>query len=114
MPPQVAGQIVDQLVDFGRFGHRAIEVEIWPHQHGVDAVLRHERNELVVQIDQRVRASHRPLGGHHDVLGTQGIEKGLEDLEDFYLAAATMERVRKGDEKVYTSAQVKADLGLDD
>lgn len=44
----------------------------------------------------------------------QLVEKGLEDLEDFYLAAATMERVRKGDEKVYTSAQVKADLGLDD
>ena len=42
------------------------------------------------------------------------VERGLEDLEDFYLADATMERVRKGEEKVYSSAQVKKDLGLDD
>jgi RHH-type transcriptional regulator, rel operon repressor / antitoxin RelB len=39
---------------------------------------------------------------------------GLDDLEDYYLAAATMERVRKGDEKVYSSTQVRKDLGLDD
>jgi RHH-type rel operon transcriptional repressor/antitoxin RelB len=35
------------------------------------------------------------------------IEKGLDDLEDYYLAAATMERVRKGEEKVYSAAEVK-------
>jgi RHH-type rel operon transcriptional repressor/antitoxin RelB len=42
------------------------------------------------------------------------VTKGLDDLEDYYLAAATAERVRKGDEKVYTSEQVRADLGLED
>lgn len=41
------------------------------------------------------------------------VEKGLEDLEEYYLAAATMERVRKGDEKTYSAAEVRADLGLD-
>jgi RHH-type transcriptional regulator, rel operon repressor / antitoxin RelB len=42
------------------------------------------------------------------------VANGLDDLEDYYLASATMERVRKGDEKVYSAAQVKKDLGLDD
>jgi RHH-type transcriptional regulator, rel operon repressor / antitoxin RelB len=42
------------------------------------------------------------------------IKKGLDDLEDYYLAAETMERVRKGEEKVYSSGEVRKDLGLDD
>jgi RHH-type rel operon transcriptional repressor/antitoxin RelB len=41
------------------------------------------------------------------------IEGGLDDLEDFYLADATMERVRKGQEKVFDAQQVRSDLGLD-
>jgi len=41
------------------------------------------------------------------------IEGGLDDLEDFYLADATMERVRKGQEKVIDAKQVRKDLGLD-
>ncbi|HUX64522.1 type II toxin-antitoxin system RelB family antitoxin [Sulfuricella sp.] len=42
------------------------------------------------------------------------VTNGLDDLEDYYLAAATMERVRKGEEKVYSAEQVRNDLGLDD
>jgi RHH-type rel operon transcriptional repressor/antitoxin RelB len=42
------------------------------------------------------------------------ITNGLDDLEDYYLAATTMERVRKGEEKVYSAEQVRNDLGLDD
>lgn len=42
------------------------------------------------------------------------VTNGLDDLEDYYLAAATMERVRKGEEKVYSAEQVRGDLGLDD
>lgn len=30
------------------------------------------------------------------------ITNGLKDLEDYYLAAATMERARKGKERVFT------------
>ena len=41
------------------------------------------------------------------------VANGLNDLEDFYLGAAVMERVRKGEEKVYTAAEVRKDLGLD-
>ena len=42
------------------------------------------------------------------------VTNGLDDLEDYYLTAATMERVRKGEEKVYSAEQVRNDLGLDD
>jgi RHH-type rel operon transcriptional repressor/antitoxin RelB len=42
------------------------------------------------------------------------IEKGLDDLEDYYLAADVLERVRQGKEEIYSSAQVRTDLGLGD
>lgn len=37
---------------------------------------------------------------------------GLDDLEDGYLASATMERVRRGEEVVYPAAEVRQTLGL--
>jgi RHH-type rel operon transcriptional repressor/antitoxin RelB len=42
------------------------------------------------------------------------VAKGLDDLEDYYLAAATMERVRKGEERIYTLDEAERDLGLAD
>ena len=42
------------------------------------------------------------------------IEKGIEELEDYYLAAQVLERVRKGQESVHSVAHVRAELGLDD
>lgn len=44
----------------------------------------------------------------------QMIENGIEDMEDYYLAAEVMERVRKGQEKTYFTAEVRKDLGLGD
>lgn len=44
----------------------------------------------------------------------QIIEKGIAEMEEYYLAADTLERVRKGREKVFTSASVRKDLGLGD
>lgn len=42
------------------------------------------------------------------------IERGLEDMEDYYLAAEELERLRQGKEKVYSSGDVSNALGLDD
>jgi RHH-type rel operon transcriptional repressor/antitoxin RelB len=42
------------------------------------------------------------------------IEGGLDDLEDFYLADATIERVGKGQEAVIDSIEVRSSLGLGD
>ena len=41
------------------------------------------------------------------------IERGLGDLEDYYLAADVLERVRKGQVRVYSAAEVRRELGLD-
>jgi RHH-type transcriptional regulator, rel operon repressor / antitoxin RelB len=40
------------------------------------------------------------------------ITNGMDDLEDYYRAAVVMERVRKGEEKIYTLDEVEAQLGL--
>ena len=42
------------------------------------------------------------------------VTNGLDDLEDYYQATATIERVRKGDEIIYSPAQVRQHLGLAD
>jgi RHH-type rel operon transcriptional repressor/antitoxin RelB len=42
------------------------------------------------------------------------IEQGIEELEDYYLAADVLERVRKGQEAVHSAANVRSALGLDD
>jgi RHH-type transcriptional regulator, rel operon repressor / antitoxin RelB len=38
----------------------------------------------------------------------------IEDLEDYFLAAKVFERVRSGEEEIYSSAQVRTELGLND
>ena len=35
-------------------------------------------------------------------------------MEDYYLPAAVLKRVRDGGEQVYSAAEVKESLGLDD
>ncbi|KOR31645.1 CopG family transcriptional regulator [Achromatium sp. WMS3] len=41
------------------------------------------------------------------------IKQGLNDIEDGYSAAAILNRVQKGEEKVYSSEMVRKELGLD-
>jgi RHH-type rel operon transcriptional repressor/antitoxin RelB len=41
------------------------------------------------------------------------IENGIEDMEDYYLAIDVLEGVRKGNEKIHTSDEVRKDLGLE-
>jgi RHH-type rel operon transcriptional repressor/antitoxin RelB len=42
------------------------------------------------------------------------IQQGLDDIEEYYLATAVLERIRQGREKVHSSADVRTALGLDD
>lgn len=42
------------------------------------------------------------------------IERGLEDMEDYYLAAEVLQRVRSGAERVYSPSDVRRNLGLGD
>jgi RHH-type rel operon transcriptional repressor/antitoxin RelB len=42
------------------------------------------------------------------------IESGIGEMEEYYLAAETLARVRKGQERVHSAASVRKELGLDD
>ena len=42
------------------------------------------------------------------------IKQGIEDMEDYYLAAEVLERIRKGQEKVHSAADLRKDLDLGD
>ena len=42
------------------------------------------------------------------------IEQGIEEMEDYYLAAETLGRVHQGQEKLHSAADVRSALGLDD
>ena len=65
-------------------------------------------------IEQRLDHLARLTGRAKSYYLRELIEGGLDDLEDFYLADATMERVRKGEEQVLASVQVRVNLGLED
>jgi RHH-type rel operon transcriptional repressor/antitoxin RelB len=41
------------------------------------------------------------------------IEGGIAEIEEYYLAAETLERVRKGQEKVHSASSVRKDLALE-
>jgi RHH-type rel operon transcriptional repressor/antitoxin RelB len=42
------------------------------------------------------------------------IEGGISEMEEYYLAADTLKRVRKGQERVHSAAAVRKDLGMGD
>ena len=65
--------------------------------------------EIELRLDQLAAKTGRAKSYYLREL----IEGGLDDLEDFYLADATMERVRKGQENIVSSAKVRKELGLD-
>ena len=65
------------------------------------------------QIDQRLDQLAAQTGRAKSYYLRELIEGGLDDLEDFYLADAAMERVRRGSEKLLDASQVRRDLGRD-
>ncbi|MGI9143028.1 MAG: type II toxin-antitoxin system RelB family antitoxin [Fluviibacter sp.] len=65
------------------------------------------------EIEQRLDHLAAQTGRAKSYYLRELIEGGLDDLEDFYLADATMERVRKGDEAVLDAAEVRKSIALD-
>ncbi|MFB8831725.1 RHH-type transcriptional regulator, rel operon repressor / antitoxin RelB [Azotobacter beijerinckii] len=69
---------------------------------------------LAPEIEQRLDFLAANTGRTKAYYLREIIERGLDEMEDYYLAAEVLERVRKGQEQVYSSADVRKDLGLDD
>lgn len=69
---------------------------------------------LATETDHRLSFLATQTGRTKAFYLREMIERGLEDLEDYYLAADVLQRVRHGEEKVYSAADVREDLGLED
>lgn len=69
---------------------------------------------LAPKIEQRLDFLASRTGRTKAFYLRQLIEKGLTELEDYYLAAEVVERIRRNEEQVYTTAEIRKDLGLDD
>lgn len=69
---------------------------------------------LAQEIEQRLDFLALNTGRTKAYYLREIIEQGIEDMEDYYLAANVLERVRKGQEQVHSAADVRRDLGLDD
>lgn len=72
----------------------------------------------IIRLDEktgrRLDALAAPTGRTKAYYLFELITSGLDELEEVYLAAATLERVRSGRQKICTAGQVRTELGLDD
>ncbi len=69
---------------------------------------------LSPETEQRLDFLANKTGHTKASLLKQIIESGIEDVEDHYLAAEVLQRVRQGSEPVHSTEQVRAKLELDD
>jgi RHH-type transcriptional regulator, rel operon repressor / antitoxin RelB len=69
---------------------------------------------LSPEVEDRVERLAAETGRDKNEFLRELVERGIDDMEDYHLAAAAMERVRAGKEKVYSSAEVRKMLGLED
>ena len=69
---------------------------------------------LAPETDRRLERLASQTGRSKAYYLREIIERGLEEMEDYYLAADVLERVRKGEEPVYSLDEVERDLGLAD
>ena len=69
---------------------------------------------LAPEIEQRLDFLASQTGRTKAFYLREMIERGLGDMEDYYLAADMLERLRRGEERVYSSVEVRDALSLDD
>lgn len=67
--------------------------------------------ELTPEIAQRLDRLASRTGRSKACYLREIIERGIEETEDYYLAAEVLERVRKGQEQTLPSAEVRKELG---
>ena len=66
--------------------------------------------QLAPEVEQRIDSLVARTGRSKDFFLKEIIKRGLEDVEDYYLAAEVLERVREGTEAVYSDAEVRREL----
>lgn len=69
---------------------------------------------LSPETEKRLDFLASETGRSKDFFLQELVERVMEDIEDCYLSIEVLERIRSGEEKVYSSAEVRRNLGLDD
>ena len=69
---------------------------------------------LPEDIEQRLDALARRTGRTKAYYIREMILEKIDDMEDYYLAADVLARVRKGDKPAFSAEEVRRDLGLED
>ena len=68
--------------------------------------------ELSADDDQRLDALVEFTGRSKEFYIRELVERGLDDIEDYYRGNEILKRVEEGEMRVYSSAEVRANLGL--
>lgn len=66
------------------------------------------------EIEQRLDFLARRTGRTKAYYIREIIVGHIDEIEDYYLAAEVVERIRKGEESIFTAEEVRRDLGLED
>ena len=64
-------------------------------------------------LDNRLNTLARRTGRSKNSFVREALLHQLDDIEDYYLGMETLERIRNGEERVYSSAEARRELGLD-
>lgn len=70
--------------------------------------------QLSSEAEQRLDFLVRQTGRSKTDCLLEVIDNGLDDLEDYHLAKQVLERIKSGQEKVYSASEVRKELGLGD
>ncbi len=69
--------------------------------------------ELSPGDEERLDALVADTGRSKEFYLREIVERRLDDVEDYYSAVKVMEGVRQGEERTYSSEDVRVQLGLD-
>ncbi|MGH9497125.1 MAG: type II toxin-antitoxin system RelB family antitoxin [Candidatus Sulfotelmatobacter sp.] len=69
---------------------------------------------LPKNIERRLDAMAEKTGRTKAFYIREMILNHIDEIEDYYLAADVVERLRKGQGRTFTSQELRQDLGLDD
>jgi RHH-type rel operon transcriptional repressor/antitoxin RelB len=69
---------------------------------------------LPEDIEKRLEALAKATGRSKTYYVREALIQKLEDMEDLYMAEAVLERIRSGEEKTHSLADVERELGLAD
>ena len=68
---------------------------------------------LPAELEHRINSLAKVTGRTKSFYILEMIERGIDDMEDYYLGAEVLERVRKGEEEIFSAEEMRRDLGLE-